>query len=336
MVQQATEAFIGIDVGGTKVLGLLVDPRTGRVLGREQQPTPKSDPNLVPVTIETVAATLIERHGLPPAIGVGVPGLVDRAGVLHYGPNVQGVLQLDIASRLRQRFGIAVVATNDANNAAIAEHRWGAARGADHAIIITQGTGIGGALIVNGALLLGAHGFAGEPGHMLVDPMGHRCACGQLGCWESVASGAGLVNLTRDLIDEGRAEGIVALAGGVEHLRGEHVAEAMRNGDPDAAEVVARFVDWIARGLAGLVNLLDPERIVLGGGLSDIGEYFLDDVGERLTGYVLGGPYRPIVPVVAAQLGPDAGAIGAAANAADLSIAGSMTFVSGGQTKRTP
>ncbi len=319
MSEPSAPSFIGIDVGGTKVLGVIADPHTGAVLDRERRPTPKSDPEHLPRVIIDVVDALIERHGVPSAIGVGVPGLVDRAGVLRYGPNVRGVLGLDIAPRLRSMFRVPVIATNDANNAAVAEHRWGAARGANHVIVITQGTGIGGAIIANGAVLLGANGFAGEPGHMLVERDGHRCACGQRGCWESVSSGAGLVNLTRDLVAEGRAGGIVALAGGVvEHLRGEHVAEARRLGDPDAAEVTKRFADWVARGLASLINLLDPERIVLGGGLTEINDLFLDDVAARVDTYVLGSRFRPTVPIVGAQLGPEAGAVGAVANAADL------------------
>ncbi len=310
--------FIGVDVGGTKVLGVVADHRTGKVLDRERLPTPKADPALVPDAIVEVVAALASRHGRPAAIGVGVPGLVDRSGVLRYGPNVQGVLGLDIAAVLRSAFDVPAFATNDANSAAVAEHRWGAARGANHAIVVTQGTGIGGAIIANGAVLLGANGFAGEPGHMLVERNGHRCACGQHGCWEAVSSGAGLVNLTRDLVADGRAGGIVALADGViEHLRGEHIAEARRRGDPDAVEITTRFAEWVARGLASLINLLDPERIVLGGGLTDINDLFLDDVAALVGNFVLGSRYRPIVPIVAAQLGPEAGAIGAAANAAD-------------------
>ncbi len=318
MSETAEGPFIGVDVGGTKVLGVVADHLTGEILDRELRPTPKTDPAQVSSVIGEVVEALITRHGVPRGIGVGVPGLVDRAGVLRYGPNVQGVLGLDMVTVLGDRFDVPVVAINDADNAALAEHRWGAARGADHAIVITQGTGIGGALIIDGSLMRGANGFAGEPGHMLVDRGGHRCACGQVGCWESVSSGAGLVNLTKDLVAEGRAGGIVALAGGVvDHLRGEHVAEALRQGDPDAIEVAARFADWVARGLASLVNLLDPERIVLGGGLTSINEYFLDDVAHRLGDYVLGAPHRPRVPVLAAELGPEAGAIGAVANIAD-------------------
>ncbi len=314
---------IGIDVGGTKILGVVVAIGSGTPLFRTRQPTPKHRPSAVPTAIGDVVADLLRQvdaagRAVPIGIGVGVPGLVDRAGVLHYGPNVPGVLGLDISGVLTERFGLPVFATNDANNAATAEHRFGAARGVDHAVVVTQGTGIGGAIIVDGHVVRGVNGFAGEPGHMLVDRDGHRCACGQLGCWESVASGAGLVNLTRELVADGRAARIVELAGGDPALlRGEHVAAAVAEHDPDALEVIDRFSTWVAVGIASLVNLLDPEVVVLGGGLTNINSHFLDVVRERLERYTLGGPYRPPVRVLGAELGPEAGAIGGAITAAD-------------------
>ncbi len=313
--------FIGIDLGGTKIMGVVVDPRTGEIAARRKAPTPKDDPGRTATAIGDVVAELIEESGPPVAIGVGVPGLVDHHGVLHYGPNVPGVLGLDIAGDLRGRFGMPVVAENDANNAALAEHRLGAAKGHDHAVIITQGTGIGGALIIGGRLLRGANGFAGEPGHMLVDARGHVCACGNTGCWETVSSGAGLANISRELVAEGRAVRILELAGGDAALiRGEHVSAAMAEGDADAAEVLDRFAGWVAEGIGSLISLLDPGVVVLGGGLTVINQHFIADVRERVGATVVGGPYRPVVPIRAAQLGPEAGAIGAAINARDLFV----------------
>ncbi len=304
---------IGVDVGGTKMLGLVVDALTNEILARRQVPTPKGDPTTVLPALTDCIAAMVDETGRPEAIGVGLPGLVDRFGVLHYGPNVPGVIGLDASVPIRDRFDVPVRVGNDANGAAVAEHRLGVGRGVDHLVMVTQGTGIGGGLIVEGRLLTGANGFAGEPGHMLVRAGGHRCACGQLGCWEAYASGAGLSNLTRELTETGRAGGIVERAGGIiDHVRGEHVAEALAAGDPDALEVLDRFGDWVARGLGSLINLLDPELIVLGGGLSVISEWFLDAVQAKVMAASLGGPFRPRVRVVAAALGPDAGALGAA------------------------
>ncbi len=316
---ESTRRYIGIDVGGTKVLGLVCDPTTGEIEARARAATPKHDPSLVPEAIVDVARQLIEQTGSPVAIGCGIPGLVDHQGVLRYGPNVQGVLNLDIAGRLRREFNIPAVAENDASCAALAEHRLGAAKGHDHVILVTQGTGIGGALIMAGRLVRGANGFAGEPGHMLVDRSGPTCACGQKGCWEAVASGTGLANLARVIVTEGRGQRIVEIAGGEPGLiRGEHVAAAHAEGDRDALEVLDRFATWVAQGIASLVVLLDPDLVVLGGGLTSINQSFMSEVRERLPGATMGGDHRPRVPVVPAQLGPEAGAIGAALNARTL------------------
>lgn len=315
--------FVGVDVGGTKILGLVTDGVSPVAADRELQATPKEDPDELAPAIVGVVRALLERNDSVVGIGVGVPGLVDHAGVLHYGPNVQGVLGLDIAGRLRETFALPVVAENDGYLTALTEHRLGAARGHDHAVVITQGTGIGGGLIVGGQVLRGANGFAGEPGHMLVDRFGHRCACGQRGCWESVSSGAGLANLARDIVEEGEGAMILALAGGdPAAIRGEHVSAAYDAGDPGAAEAMDRFSFWIAQGIGSLIALLDPSIVVLGGGLSAISADFLDGVASRVAECVVGGPYRPVVPIVPADFGAEAGAVGAGLRARDFVING--------------
>ncbi len=316
--------YIGIDVGGTKILGVVVDPDGWQEQTFLRHPTPIGDTDRLAIAIGDVVEELIELSGRPAAVGVGVPGLVDHAGVLRYGPNVPGVLGLDIAGDLKRRFGLDVTAANDGTNAAVAEHRLGAAVGHDNAVIVAQGTGIAGGLIIGGKVATGANGFAGEPGHMLVaaapdgSDAGHVCACGRAGCWEAVSSGAGLANIAKALVEEGKGSGIVALAGGeVAHVRGEHLAEAMDAGDPDAKIVFDRFATWVARGVASLVSLLDPSIVVLGGGLAQISDHFIVEVRERIVDYTIGAGYRPEVPVVAAKFGKEAGAIGAAIMAHD-------------------
>ena len=254
-------------------------------------------------------------------IGLGVPGLVDRRGILRYGPNVPGVVDFDLPSALRQRFDAPIIADNDAAHAALAEHQLGAARGTTEAIIVTQGTGIGGGLILGGRVHRGANGFAGEPGHMLIDAGGVVCACGKRGCWETVSSGTGLANLARSAAAAGGAARIVSLAGGdPASIRGEHVSAAYEEGDADAAAVIDELGRWVARGLGSLVTLLDPQIVVLGGGLTAISDRFLDRVRSQLMDSVVGGPHRPVVPVVAAELGAEAGAIGGALAAAELAL----------------
>jgi glucokinase len=302
---------IGVDVGGTKIRGVVFEPERGAVLDRRQVPTPPGAGPLGDAVVDMVAG-LAGRH--PPAgIGVGVAGLVDRHGVLRYGPNLPGVVGLDLGPGLRSRFGVPVRVGNDATCAALGELRLGAARGARHAVVVTQGTGIGGGVVVDGRVLLGAHGFAGEPGHILVDPAGPRCACGAVGHWEAVASGTGLATLARQAVAAGVAPGLSARVGGrADALRGEHVLAAVADGDPGAVAVLDRFARWVAEGLGTLVAVLDPEVIVLGGGLVDASAHFLDRVRVALPAAVIGWEHRPEVPVVAAELGPEAGAIGAA------------------------
>ncbi len=319
----STGRGVGIDVGGTKILGIVSDS-SGRVLRRLMRPTPRG-PDGVRTAIGDVVEALVEESPAgttPPGdhagaslrgVGVGVPGLVDRSGILHYGPNLPGVVGFDIGRDLRARTGLPVVVENDASLAAIAEHRVGAASGHDHALVITQGTGIGGGIIVDGALLRGANGFAGEPGHIVIDPNGPVCACGTRGCWEAFASGTGLGNLARSLVADGGGAGILARADGEPgHITGVHVADALAAGDPDASALLADFARLVAVGLGGLITVFDPSIVVLGGGLTAMSHRFIPDVQAHLRDTVLGAAHRPEVPVVPTALGADAGAIGGA------------------------
>lgn len=180
-------------------------------------------------------------------------------------------------------------------------------------LMVTLGTGIGGALVADGELMRGANGFSGEIGHMVVDPSGPLCPCGRSGCWERYASGSGLGRLAREAAHAGRGARLVELAGGdPEAVRGEHVTAAAGEGDPDAHEVVRRFAWWLGLGLANLINALDPEVIVIGGGLVEEGELLLGPLRAELAGMVEAASLRPAVRVEPAVLGERAGAVGAA------------------------
>lgn len=309
---------IGIDVGGTKVLGVAVDPAAPSVvLAEERVPTPDGGEGLVD-TLLALVATLSGAVGAPAAIGVGVPGLVDRSGRLRVGAHLRRIQDLSLAEVLRSRSGLPVSVDNDANCHAVAEAAaGGAAAGAEEALVVTLGTGIGGGIITGGRLLRGANGFAGEPGHMVVEPNGPPCPCGKRGCWERFASGTGLARLARDAAEGGRLDAVVEQAGGdPELVRGEHVTAAARQGDREAQAVLDELAGWIALGLANLVNLLDPAVIVIGGGLVDAADLFLPAVRARFGELVMAGDQRPELPIVAATLGGRAGAIGAGALAA--------------------
>jgi glucokinase len=302
---------IGIDVGGTKCLGLRVD-ESGSVVAEHRVATPVGGPAIVDAIGQV--AEVLSPGGGPPALGVGLPGLVDVDGVLRFAPNLPGVVDLPLRAALRERFpGAPVRVENDASCAGWGEREAGAAHGADNTVVVTLGTGIGGGIITDGSLLRGAHGFAGEIGHMVVDPSGPPCPCGKRGCWERFASGSGLGRLAREKAHARPGGRMAELAGGdPEDVRGEHCTRAASEGDQAATEVMEEFSWWVALGLANLANIFDPELFVLGGGLVVVGEMLLEPVRAAFAGLVEAAEHRPEVGIVAAALGERAGAIGAA------------------------
>jgi glucokinase len=305
----------GIDVGGTKVLGVALradDPAV--VLGEARTPTPDSETGLLDAMADVVRQ-LDAQAGRPgiTAVGVGIAGLIDRTGRLRVSPNLPGRRDVDIGVELHRRLGLPIRVDNDATCAAWGEYLAGAARGADDAVLVTLGTGIGAGLIADGELVRGAHGFGGEAGHMVVDPRGPRCPCGRRGCWERFASGTGLGWLGREAAEAGQFPRGVELAGGVaDNVRGEHVTQAAREGDEDALEVMQEFAGWVGLGLGNLVTLLDCSLVVIGGGLVEAGEVLLSPVRAAYLRQVMAPEERQDVRIVPAELGERAGATGAA------------------------
>lgn len=304
---------IGVDLGGTKILGVALDgDQPGEVLAEGRVLTP-AGPEAVTAAIAEVVGRLAAEVGPVAGVGVGAAGLVDRSGVLRYGPNLPGITDLDVPAALQPLVGAPVAVDNDATCAMWAEAQIGAAAGAEHAVLVTLGTGIGAGITADGARLRGAYGFAGEPGHMCVDPQGPRCPCGRRGCWERFASGSGLGRIARDAAHAGRVPAVVALAGGdPEDVRGEHLTRAAAGGDGPALEVMDDFGWWVALGLAALVNILDPEVVVIGGGLVEAGELLMAPIRAAYGDLVLAPDHRPAVEIVQAVLGERAGAVGAA------------------------
>jgi glucokinase len=314
---------VGIDMGGTKVLGLAVDDE-GVVLAEVRVPTPgprggpTGDTDGYGPVVEALASVteqLTATIDAPVAsVGVGAPGLVDNTGVLRYAPNLPGGTGLDIAGRLSDRLGgLRTVVDNDATCATVAEWAFGAAVGVTDAVMVTLGTGIGGGVIAGGHVVRGASGFAGEIGHMVVDPTGPLCPCGKRGCWERFASGSGLGRLAREAAQAGKLDEVVHLAGGdAESVRGEHVTMAAKAGDVGALAVLAELGWWLALGLSNLALALDPAVMVYGGGLVDTVTLVIDRVDTAFGELLEGRAYRPDVKILPARLGERAGAIGAA------------------------
>lgn len=310
---------IGVDIGGSKVLGVRLSPR-GEVEASDKLPTP-TDADALVETVLAVSARVVgaadDHMSLP--LGVGLPGMVDRTGVAHFCPHLHSLDGVDVRRRLalRRAAGATTVVFNDATAACWAEYRMGAARGSQDALMVTLGTGIGGGAVSNGRLLEGAHGFAGEIGHMVIDPHGPPCPCGKRGCWERFASGNGLGRLAREAALAGKLAEVVELAGGdPEAVRGEHVTAAAMAGDDEALEVMNEFAWWLALGLANLANALDPSVIVLGGGLIEAQRVVMGPV-RRAFAELAEAPGARAVEVLPAQLGERAGAVGAAILAAE-------------------
>ncbi len=301
---------VGIDVGGTKALGVALDPQ-GEVTAEAQRPTPRGADSLNPL-LDTLV-DLADDLGAGDRLGIGVPGLVTRRGVLRAAPNLDGVSDFAVGPLLAERRGHRVDVDNDATCATVAEWLNGAARGVRDVVLVTLGTGIGGGMVSDGVVHRGANGFAGEFGHMVVDPSGPRCPCGRRGCWERYASGSGLAMLAREAATGHRLRAVVRQAGGdPQSVRGEHVQAAARAGDREALEVIDDFGRWVALGLANLTNAFDPDVFVLGGGLASGADLYLGPI-RRWFGELLYQPHLRSLPGVAfAEWGPRAGAVGAA------------------------
>ena len=311
---------VGVDVGGTRIKAGLVDDR-GRVVHATRHDTPDrtTRPQVVEDAVVDAVAELLQRpeagaRGVV-GVGIGAAGFVAaERGTVVFAPHLSWrdePLQEKVAARL----GVPVVVDNDANAAAWAEHRFGAGRGESHLLTVTLGTGIGGAVLVDGELQRGRHGLAGEFGHMVVVPDGRRCECGNRGCWEQYASGAVLRRDVLDLLAAGSTFAAALLGrcdGRPELLEGEDVTRAARAGDAVAVELVAEVGRWLGVGLANLVAALDPGTVVVGGGASEAGHLLLDPAREALARHLAGRGHRPVPPVRAAALGVSAGLVGAA------------------------
>jgi glucokinase len=305
---------IGVDVGGTKVLGGVVTP-DGEVLATERRATPDDDARQTAVVIADVVADLLAAHPGVEAVGVGAAGWIDaeRSTVL-FAPNV-GWHNEPLRDRIAEKVGLPVVVENDANAAAWAEYRFGAARGVPDALLITVGTGIGGGIIANGELFRGAYGVAGEFGHVRVVPDGLPCGCGRRGCFEQYCSGRALVREARALAeaDPKQAARLLALAGGeVDAIQGLQVTQAATEGDPAAVEAFAVIAKWLGQGLADLVTIWDPGVFVLGGGVAEAGELLLAPARAAYAAALGPRADLPVADIHVAELGNSAGLIGAA------------------------
>jgi glucokinase len=302
---------IGIDVGGTKINALRI-ARDGEVLERKSVPTPADDEEATLLAMIDLAHAMLSDDVV--AIGVGAAGMVDASdGILRFAPNLAW-RDVPIATRMREATGLPCQVDNDGNVAAYGEYRFGAGRGYRNMLLVAVGTGIGGGIVIDGRLYRGAHGFAAEIGHVIVEPGGPLCGCGNRGCWEQVAAGRAIDRMGREAAKDHEHSLLRRLAGGdPEKVSGSVVTEAARRGDEPALRVMTEAGSRLGQGIAGLVNVLDPQIVVIGGGAIVAGDLLLDPARAAFQDAVEAPEHRPPVPILAAQLGTDAGAVGAGA-----------------------
>ena len=289
---------LGLDLGGTKIAAAIVED--GVVLEHSARPTPQSGFEAVLASLVSASRELLARHPEVRALGIGSPGPLDlQRGLVLFAPNIAGMTDAPIRERLEAALGLRVVLENDANAAGYAEHRYGAARDFSSSVFVTISTGIGGGLFVGDAVIHGATGAAGEVGHMTLLPGGPLCGCGHHGCWEALASGRAIAREAS--FSYGTA------------LSTQEVFARARAGEARALAAVERAADFTGLGLANLLKLFDPDGFVIGGGLSQVGAFYLERVRVAAERYAQG---FPSVEIRRALLGAAAGVIGAAAVAA--------------------
>jgi glucokinase len=301
---------VGIDVGGTKIAAGVLDPE-GRVVARSLAPTPVDDPAVLRTAIVDMVEQLRSVHEVD-AIGMSAAGFVsvDRRGVM-FGTNLDYGSD-PIGDALADALGLPVVVENDGNAAAWAEHRFGAGQGVADQLMVVLGTGVGGGLILDGCVYRGGHGLAAEIGHLGLVPDGIPCPCGRRGCLEQYASGRALERDARTMAAEGRAPALLhAAQGDANAVTGRMVTALAETGDQCAVELVQGLAEALAAGVASIDALLHPPLVVIGGGLGSAGEVVLAPFRTALAAAV-GDARRGVPEVRGAQLGNDAGMIGAA------------------------
>ena len=305
---------IGVDVGGTKVLGGVVD-ESGTVVKTARRDTPREGGSALTQAIADVAKELMAEFTID-SVGVSAAGFVssDRKTMLAT-PNIAGWNGVDLDYQLTSLIGRPVVIENDANAAAWGEARFGAGRGKRHMLMLTVGTGIGGGIVVNGELYRGAFGTAAEIGHIRVVPEGHLCGCGARGCFEQYGSGNALMRHAREAIAASPdiARNLLSRGDGtLEGLTGKAITDAARDGDAVALAAFNTTAQWLGAGIASLAVVLDPECVVIGGGVIDAGEILLKPTREALERSMPFAGKHPYPEIIGAQLGNEAGLVGVA------------------------
>jgi glucokinase len=313
---------VGIDLGGTKIYTALADHR-GRVCAETRIPTgAREGPGaVIGRIVESVRRVMQEAgvgQGEVAALGIGSPGPLDpESGVVYSSPNLQGWTDVPLRDRLREGTGIPVWLDNDANLGALGEYNFGAGRGSKNMLYVTVSTGIGAGIIIDGRIYRGSGGGAGEAGHMVISPGGPLCGCGRKGCLEALASGTAMAARAAELVSAGRGRAILDEAGNDPGcITAAAVSRAARAGDPEAAGIITEAGSFLGMGMAGLINIFNPDRLVMGGGALEAGSLLWGSMTRELAARALGPALREVA-VVKASLEGRSGLLGAVALALD-------------------
>ena len=300
-------AYIGLDVGGTYLKGARIDT-DGRVLSRLHEPIRKASSTEILEQLAGAVTALEAKGGPCAAVGIGLPGIVEMTkGRVRGAPNVPVLDGLKVGQEVEARTGRASFVENDANAAALAEAWLGAGRGGHYVLHLTLGTGIGGGLVFDGRIWMGRNGYAGEIGHIQVEPEGVPCGCGSWGCLETVAGIPGWTRRAEALLATGRAS---ALAG-KSPLDPQAIVEAARGDDEVALEVVDGAARALGVGVAAVLDLLNVDRVVVGGGVANAGFFILERIAEETRRRTFPHVFADVTFRLA-ELGSDAGVVGAA------------------------
>ena len=310
---------LAVDVGGTKILAALFSPG-GKMLARVTRPTLPGEGVAVVIDrlCRTISALLNENNVTPSrlaGIGVACAGGIDtpRGVVVTPSPNLPGWSDVPLADIIHKKFGVSVFLLNDASAAALGEHRYGAGRGVKDLVLFTLGTGIGGGIIIDGELYLGAVGGAGELGHMTVAADGPLCGCGNTGCLELFASGRAVERDAAARLRRGDKSVLLDMVkGDCDSVTTAQVGDAARGGDPLAGDIIARAAFYLGVGMVNMVNIFNPELVVIGGGMADLGDMVIAP-GRRMVAERAFSVSAGLVRVTTAALGNEAGVYGAAA-----------------------
>ena len=301
---------LGFDIGGTNIRGISLRPDfsfSEMIL----HPCEDDQEKIIRTVVKLTDQIQEKEKSEIGCIGVGVAGFVDRSGVVQTSPNLSTFVDFPLLDKLRQELGIPVLIENDATSATWAEVQLGVAKESQNVVMVCLGTGIGAGLYFNSELFRGSAGYAGEVGHMTVMPDGLPCPCGRFGCWERYASGSSLGNIAEAMKLDGEL-GSLGSNSDETPFDSERIGHLALEKNKEALKVLGQYSNWVALGLVNLVNILDPELVVIGGGITELGELLLDPVRKSFENIIPESSLRTKDMVVLAKFGKKSGAIGAA------------------------